>query len=144
MGNKLITNCGHSSKVRSLPAAVLMMALFCCALAYGQHGNYFSATAMASYRPVAVPGTQRRVAQNDAEDKARKLIYEYVGSLRAPDGRTINDILVRDARLQAKILETIRTSELVDWRVTPQCASVQVWMRLDINKIWGVLSQCGY
>lgn len=105
---------------------------------------YYSVTSTANYRPVDRPGTQRRVAQTDAEEKARKLIYDYVGSMRIADGRTVNDLIARDARLKALVLEIIRNSETYDWCVTPSRASVQVWVRLDINKIRVALGQCGY
>jgi len=106
--------------------------------------DYYTVTTTAAFRPVDRPGTQRRVAQQDAEEKARKEIYEYVGSFRYQDGRTINDILNQDARLKARVLEIIRTSETVDWAVASQCACVQVWVRLDINKVRAALGECGY
>ncbi len=106
--------------------------------------NLHTVTATANYRPVDVPGTQRRVAQTDAEEKAHKEIYEYVGSMRLVDGRTVNDILARDARLKARILEIIRKSKTVDWAVAPGCACVQVWVQLDINQVRAALGECGY
>ena len=106
--------------------------------------DFYTVTTTAAYRPVDRPGTQRRVAQTDAEEKARKLIYEYVGSFRYTDGRTVNDILNQDARLKARVLEIIRTSETIDWSVNPGCACVQVWVRLDINKVRAAIGQCGY
>lgn len=106
--------------------------------------QYYAATATANYRPVDRPGTQRRVAQTDAEEKARKQIYEYVGSLRHCSGHTVNDILARDARLKARVLEIIRQSETYDWRVDPRCGSVQVWVRLDVNTVLTALGVCGY
>jgi hypothetical protein len=99
---------------------------------------------LASFRPVTVPGTQRRVAQNDAEAKARKMIYEYVGSMRISKGRTVNDIIAKDSRLRAKVLEYIRTAEVVDWKVNPACACVQVWVRVDLNVIRSFIATCGY
>jgi hypothetical protein len=107
-------------------------------------GEFYSVTTTADYRPVDVPGTERRAAQNDAENKARKAIYEHVGSLHLANGHTVNDVLVHDARLKAKLLEVVRNSEVVDWRVSPQCGQVQVWMRLDMGLARAVLAQCGY
>ena len=107
-------------------------------------GDFYTVTATAAYRPVDRPGTQRRVAQTDAEEKARKELYEYVGSFRYKDGRTVNDILNQDQRLKAKVLEVIRTSETIEWSVAPGCACVQVWVRLDINKVRAALGECGY
>jgi hypothetical protein len=107
-------------------------------------GSFYTVTATANYRPVERPGTQRRVAQTDAEEKARKQIYEYVGSMRSRDGRTVNDLLAKDARLKAKVLEIIRNTETVDWAVAPGCACVQVWVRLDLNLVWAALGECGY
>lgn len=138
--------------LKSIVRAVLLpvlLALVCwltpeTATAARYQPDYYSVTATANYRPVDRPGTQRRVAQTDAEEKARKEIYQYVGSMRLLDGRTVNDLIARDARLKALILETIRTSETYDWRVMPVQTCVQVWVRLDINKIRAVLGQCGY
>ncbi len=104
--------------------------------------DYYTVTTTAGFRPVAVPGTQRRVAQNDAEEQARKLIYEYVGSMPVAGGRTVNDVLARDARVKARVLEYIRTAELVDWAVNPRCACVQVWMRVDLHQVRALLASC--
>ncbi|MGI8907994.1 MAG: hypothetical protein ACR2IE_16065 [Candidatus Sumerlaeaceae bacterium] len=106
--------------------------------------DYYVVTATAGFRPVSVPGTQRRVAQNDAEAKARRQIHEVVGSMPISRGRTVNDVITRDIRLKAKVLEYIRTAELVDWQVFPACACVQVWVRVDLNAIRAIISACGY
>jgi hypothetical protein len=130
--------------------AILVAAFFLCLICVTTNADaayqpdFYSVTATAAYRPVDRPGTQRRVAQTDAEEKARKQIYEYVGSFRYVDGRTINDILNQDARLKAKVLEIIRNSETYDWAVNSGCACVQVWVRLDINKVRAAMGECGY
>lgn len=135
-------------KIISLNAAIfLMIALMTISISPGSAAvpaDFYSVTTIAAYRPVDRPGTQRRVAQTDAEEKAHKQIYEYVGSFRYRDGRTVNDILNQDARLKARVLEIIRTSETYDWGVNPACACVQVWVRIDINKVRAALAQCGY
>jgi hypothetical protein len=113
-------------------------------LAAAPQPDFYGVTTTANYRPVDRPGTQRRVAQNDAEEKARLQIYEYVGNMRTRDGRPVNDLLARDARLKALVLEIIRNSETYDWKVSPACASVQVWVRLDLNRVRAALGQCGY
>lgn len=134
----------HHRLIWAMGAIVLSLTLTLTAGAAAPYGDFYTVTATANYRPVPQPGTQRRVAQTDAEEKARKQIYEYVGSLRYADGRTINDILARDARLKARVLEIIRKSETIDWAVAPGCACVQVWVRLDINLLRAALSECGY
>lgn len=106
--------------------------------------DYYMVTTTASWRPVDIPGTQRRVAQNDAELRARKQILEYVGSMPVRGRGTINDVMARDARLKAKVLEMVRTAEVADWVVNPACACVQVWVRIDLNQIRGLLTVCGY
>lgn len=134
-------------KLSSLIAVIMLTVTLCCtgsAVAAGGAPDYYTVTATANYRPVDRPGTQRRVAQTDAEEKARKEIYEYVGSMRYVDGRTVNDLLARDARLKARVLEIIRTSETADWAVNPGCACVQVWVRLDLNRVRQALGECGY
>jgi hypothetical protein len=106
--------------------------------------DWYMVSTMASFKPVTVPGTQRRVAQNDAELRARHMIYEYVGSMRISKGRTVNDVIAKDSRLRAKVLEYIRTAEVVDWNVNPACACVQVWVRVDLNVIRSFIALCGY
>lgn len=132
-----------------LQIRLIMALVFAITTAMSAHGaqpqgDFYTVTATANYRPVDRPGTQRRVAQTDAEEKARKQIYEYVGSLRYSDGRTVNDLLARDARLKARILEIIRNSKTADWAVAPGCACVQVWVSLDINLVRAALGECGY
>jgi hypothetical protein len=130
-----------------LPLVVALTALF-SSRAHAQQPEYrpdwYMVTTTAAFRPVAVPGTQRRVAQNDAELKARKLLYEHAGSLPVGRGKTVNDVVSHDARLKGKLLELMRTAELVDWQVNPACGCVQVWVRIDLNVVRGLIAACGY
>lgn len=105
--------------------------------------DYYMVTTIAQYRPVNTPGTQRRVAQTDAETKAREDLLNYVGSMPAGRGRTVNDVMMRDNRIRAAVLEAIRTAEVVDWQVKPCPGTVQVWVRLDLNRIRAIVAQCG-
>lgn len=106
--------------------------------------NYFVATATASFRPVDIPGTQRRVAQDDAEKQARQVLLNHIGSLRLQNGQTINALLMKDQRLKASIFEVIRKAEVQEAKVSPHKANVQVWVRVDKNEIWGIINGCGY
>ena len=127
-------------------AVVMLVCVHAPALAQqqGYWPDYYMVTTTATFRPVTVPGTQRRVAQTDAELKARRLLQEYAGAMPVGQGRTVNDVIAHDARLKAKILEYIRTAEVVDWRVNPGCACVQVWVRIDLNAVRSILTACGY
>ncbi len=78
---------------------------------------------------------QRREAQNDAEQLARRELLNRVGALRLPSGQTVNDVIARDTRLRAEVLQLVRTAEVYDWRVNPQHECVQVWVRLDLNRV---------
>jgi hypothetical protein len=104
--------------------------------------DYYAVTAMARYRPVDVPGTQRRVAQTDAENDAKRQILAYVGSMQVVPGKTVNQTIAQNSRIRAKVLDIVRTSELVDWKVDPACGAVQVWMRVDLNRIRQLVSLC--
>lgn len=106
--------------------------------------NYYVATSTASFRPVDIPGTQRRVAQDDAEKQARQTIYNQIASIKLQNGQTVNSLLVKDQRLKASILEVLRKAEVQEAKVYPHKASVQVWVRVDMNEIWGILHGCGY
>lgn len=138
-----------SDTLRYLTICYFTIVLMAClapsqSIAAATKPDFYTLTTTAPYRPVQVPGTQRRVAQQDAEEQARKELYEYIGSFHYQNGTTVNDVLNRDARLKARVLEIIRNSETVDWAVCPQNACVQVWVRLDINKVRAALGQCGY
>lgn len=113
---------------------------------YGFHDgyvpDYYSVTASARYRPVDVPGTQRRVAQTDAENDAKRQILAYVGSMQVVPGKTVNQTIAQNSRIRAKLLDIVRTSELVDWKVDPACGCVQVWMRVDLNRVRQLVALC--
>lgn len=111
----------------------------------GPPPEVFETTAVASYKPVPVPGTQRRAAQFEAEEKARRQVLEYVGSLAAgPGGReTVNQVMNRDPQLRAKVLEFVRTSCLADWLVDPCAGSVQVIVRADLTRLEAILAAYG-
>lgn len=102
--------------------------------------DYYQVTAEASYRAVPIPGTQRRVAQQDAEDKARRHLLQYIGSIETSPGQTVNALMSANSRLRAEILAAVRNSEVVDWKVNPQCGTVQVCMRVDLNRIRGIIA----
>jgi len=59
-----------------------------------------------------------------------------------PGGGTVNDAVARDARIKARLLQHIRNAEVVDWRVDVRCASVQVWVRVDLHHIRAVIASC--
>jgi hypothetical protein len=135
---------------RSLILLAALFALAACAAMNVQPGigyagyqpDYYAVTATAHYRPVDIPGTQRRVAQDDAENDARRQIMAYAGSMQVKPGQTVNDIIARNSRIRAKVLDIVRTSELVDWKVVPECGTVQVWMRVDLNRIREMATLC--
>jgi hypothetical protein len=103
--------------------------------------DYYMVTAIASYRPVEVPGTQKKMAQADAENVARRMIMEYVGSMPTGTGETVNDLIARHPRMRADVLNIVRTAELVDWEVWPEC-NVRVWMRVDLNRVRQAILAC--
>ena len=103
--------------------------------------DYYMVTATATYRPVEIPGTQKKQAQADAENQARRMIMEYVGTMPTGSGETVNDLIARLPRMRADVLNLVRTAELVDWQVTPDC-SVQVWMQVDLNKVRQAIQAC--
>ncbi len=109
----------------------------------GPPPNVFEASAIAHYKPVPVPGTQRRAAQHEAELDARRQILEYVGSLplrpRSPE--TINEAMTRHPQLRAKVLEFVRTTPLADWSVDPCVGSVQVIIQADMIRLQRLLAE---
>lgn len=102
--------------------------------------DYANVTATASYKPVGQPGTQRREAQKEAEAMARRQLYEIAGAMRVTPTMTVNDVVARDSKVRSELLSYVRTAELVDWKVTPECGRVQVWMRLDMNRVRTLVS----
>lgn len=110
----------------------------------GPSNDMITVTAQSPYRPVNLPGTQRRTAQNDAEAEGRRLILEQVGAMPLPRGGTVNDVMAQNTVMRAEILNAVRTAEVVDWKVDPACGQVTVWMRLDVNCIRWILAQYGH
>lgn len=111
----------------------------------GAPPGVFETTAIAYYKPVPVPGTQRRAAQYEAEEKARRKVLEYVGNLPAGPGgqQTVNQAMNRDPQVRARVLEFVRTSELADWIVDPCAGSVQVIVRADLCRLRAILAEYG-
>lgn len=109
----------------------------------GPPPNVFEASAVARYKPVPVPGTQRRAAQYEAENDARRQILEYVGSLPVMPGRpeTISDAMNRHPQLRARILEFVRTSPVADWSVDTCAGSVQVIVQADMIRLQQILAE---
>ncbi len=111
----------------------------------GPAPGVYETTAEAWYKPVPVPGTQRRAAQHEAEAKARQQVLEHIGSLPAGAGgqETVNQVMNRDPQLRAKILEFVRTSEVADWVVDPCAGRVQVIVRADLQYLRAILASYG-
>ncbi len=111
----------------------------------GAAPGVYETSAEAWYKPVPVPGTQRRVAQGEAEAKARRQVLEYVGSLPAGASgqETVNQVMNRDPQLRAKILEFVRTSKVADWIVDPCAGRVQVIVRADLAHLRAILASYG-
>jgi hypothetical protein len=93
------------------------------------------ATACAPYRAVDTPGRQRREAQNDAETLARRRLLNDIGRMHVTPKATVNDIIARDPRLRARVLELVRNAEVCDWQVNEQQGQVSVVLRLDRNRV---------
>lgn len=127
-----------------LCAAAILVLAGCSTLSSGPAyvPDFYTVTAEACYTAVAVPGTQRRTAQNEAEASARHQLLEYVGSMKVCPGTTVNDVMARDSHIRSRVLGHVRNAELVDWRVDPACGKVQVWLRVDLNVIRAITYNC--
>ncbi|MCX7717537.1 MAG: hypothetical protein N2111_03930 [Candidatus Sumerlaeaceae bacterium] len=117
-----------------------------CATAGGRRPapDCVTVTAVGYYKPVAMPGTQRRVAQNEAEAAGRRQLLEIVGAMPLAGGGTVRDAMARNSVMRADILNIVRTAEVADWQVDPACGRVTVWMRLDLNRVRETLAAYGY
>lgn len=131
-----------------VPVLALMIATLAgtCATAGSRRAapDFVTVMAIGQYKPVAIPGTQRRVAQNEAEAAARRQLFEIAGTMPLACGGTVNDAMARNSVMRADILNIVRTAEVVDWQVEPACGRVTVWMRLDLNRIRASLASYGY
>jgi hypothetical protein len=132
---------------RGVPAGIaLLLAVGLAGCSYTPRGgttpDYHVVTATARYRPVDTPGTQRRVAQNDAEEIARRDLLNFVGNMKLDARQTVNDLTARDPRLRSELLNMVRTAEVFNWTVDQQCGAVQVWLRLDLNRVRALVAGC--
>jgi hypothetical protein len=134
------------AKLTGLILAVISVLMAACSMTSATSSRYqpdwYEVSTVAHFRPVSTPGTQRRVAQKDAEDEARRLIHEHVGSMPAGKGKTVNDVIGRDAQLRAAVLGIVRNAEVRDWKVCQQECKVQVWLRIDLNQVRAIVAQC--
>ncbi|MGB9691047.1 MAG: hypothetical protein ACPL7D_02645 [Candidatus Sumerlaeaceae bacterium] len=114
----------------------------CAGLSFGRRSQpeWVVASATAPYRAVDVPGRQRREAQNDAETLARRQLLNEIGRMRVTGKSTLNDLIARDPRLRAAVLDLVRTAEVYDWRVDETRGEVSVSIRLDRNRICELLA----
>lgn len=148
MGSEMKTQVGRAAAAVLIPLLTLVIAasMAGCATAGVRKAapDYVTVSAVGHYKPVAVPGTQRRVAQNEAEAAARRQLLEIAGSLPLASGGTAHDAMARNSVMRAEILNIVRTAEVVDWQVEPACGRVTVWMRLDLNRIRSTLAAYGY
>lgn len=101
----------------------------------------YTATASAPFRPVTVPGAQRRQAQTEAEEACKRQILEYIGAFPAPGGGTVHDAMAIDGYLRARVLEFVRTAETTDWRVDPAGANVTVCVTANLRKLRVILER---
>lgn len=135
--------------MRVLPAVLAISGILAAALwlqgctmaMQSSSADYLMVTTTASYRPVPVPGMEKRTAQADAEESGRRELLEQVGRMPAWDGVTVSQAMAKNPRLNAEILDAVRTAEVVDWEVWPK-NSVRVWMRVDRNRIRQIISSC--
>ncbi|MCX7020137.1 MAG: hypothetical protein WCK47_06230 [bacterium] len=135
--------------LRLLPALGAMLLIMAGCQSANRHNigagpscppDHYMVTASGCYTPVGIPGTQRRAAQARAEENARQKIMEYVGSMPAGAGRTVNDIIARDTQKRVKVQSIVRSADIVDWKVEPARGIVHVWMMIDLNDIRAALA----
>lgn len=111
----------------------------------GPPPGVYETAAVAYYKPVPVPGTQRRAAQHEAEQRARRQVLEYIGSLQARPGspETLLQMMSRHPQMRAKVLEFVRTTPVADWSVDPAAGCVQVIVQADLCRLQTILAEYG-
>ena len=111
----------------------------------GPPPGVYETAAVAYYKPVPVPGTQRRAAQHEAERRARRQVLEYIGSLQArPDSpETILQMMNRHPQMRARVMEFVRTTPVADWSVDPAAGCVQVIVQADLCQHQDILAEYG-
>lgn len=132
----------HAGTPRALSKAILALAV--CSLGLGsctrpEPGPWFSATQQAVIPDDPTLTRNRIAAVRDAERRARDQILSQVMSHRFANGITLEDAVVADPFLRAKVYDTIRAAKLADQTVQPDTNIVTVTVQLDMGPVQAIL-----
>ncbi|MBI1784872.1 hypothetical protein HYR69_06985, partial [Candidatus Sumerlaeota bacterium] len=108
-----------------------------------KEGPSFSATAQAKVKPGESFVEGKLAAINLAEKRARDQILLHVMSNKFPNGITLEEAIVTDACIQAKVYDTIRTAKITDKTINDD-GMVTVTVELDLAPIMKILSDEEY
>lgn len=102
-----------------------------------ESGDFLTATSFREFYP-AEPGSEGQVgAILRAEMDARNDILASAGKFTFDDGRTLDDAVVEDPFIRARVYDLIRTAPVVDKTVKEQgeMVIVTVTVRLDMASL---------
>lgn len=113
---------------RTALLASVALALACARV---KEGPTYSATAEAVI-PKDMPFTEGRAhAVANAENAARQQVLAQALARTLPDGRTLEEAVIEDPFLRAKVIDIVRTSKLTDQTLKRERGLVTVTIQLD-------------
>jgi hypothetical protein len=101
--------------------------------------SYYSTTAQARVQP-GVSFTEGKLAAiQRAENRARDQILQYVMGQTFTDGSTLEEAVITDPFIRARVYDAIRTAKITDQTINDE-GMVTVTLRLDMEPIHAILA----
>ncbi len=123
--------------------ALLVVASFLGACAHDLEGPYYSATGTALIGKDESFQEGRLDALQRAERRARDQILTHILENRFSNGATLDEAMVTDPFIRAKVYDTIRSSKITDQTVSKE-GVVNVTVQLDKKPIEAILNNPEY
>ncbi|GEM_PF-2801484 len=136
-----------SSEIRrrlgvAIGLACLAAALGPFACTRAQSGQYFSATAFAKIPPGTPYEQGKAWAIQEAYRRARDQILAQALELSFPNGELLEDAIVVDPFIRAKVYDTVRTARVTDQTIDDE-DTLSVTLRLDLAPLHEIIARYG-
>ncbi len=121
----------------------LIVLLFLASCKGVQEGPFFSATGQAQIKPGASFTEGKLLALRLAEKVARDQILFQAKDHLFSNGVTVEEAMIADPFVRAKIYDTIRTAKITDQTINKE-GSVTVTVRFDMAPLMAILADANY
>ncbi len=118
-----------------LSRGVLLCLLVMCGCATVQTADWYTVTGTGAADESLPPTQQRLMALQAAKKDAQRQLLEAAKGVRIDSSTTVRDFITRSDVIESRVTGTIRGAQMVEEPVARDDNSVEVKMRLDMNKV---------